>query len=225
MSYTDVEAYTQGVEIRDISRRRFISRLPVVSSGKDDLSLDTGVVGQRGFYETYEPFLDKKGRLTAEEVVSNPRLYDRDAQTDSSDFISDSGVIDPLAVRYSASFVSAEGLPARGVRGDLNTSVNRKPSPLISNVFDVTARSGVNNAFFDAQDVVLSIPIPGYSGTSDIEVTPFDDASVDASGIVRDKFFRQGSEFGNTRKSAATGFTYSNSRYGLDSVAFGGLTR
>ena len=225
MRYADVEGYTQGVEIRDISKRRFISRLPVVTSGKDDFSLDTGVVGQRGFYESYTPFLDKKGRLTAEEIVSNTMLYDRDAQSESSDFISDSGVIDPLAVRYSPSFVSSEGLPARGVRGDMNTSINRKPSPLISNVFDVTARTGVNNAFFDAQDVVLTIPIPGYSGTSDVEVTPFDDASVDAAGIVRDKFFRQGSEFGNTRKSAGTGFTYGNSRYGLDSVAFGGLTR
>lgn len=238
--YADFERFSQGIEIKDLGKRIFTSNSPVISSGQKDFTILTIDVGQdaaagstrKPFNDkvgaqmpdgAFDSFKDRLGRLTLDQLLDTNGGEGEIFATDPSLI---NGAIEPLPVKYTSNFNLAEVAPARGVRADCETmSVNSRPSALVVHVYEVGSVSSVDNAFFDAQDVISGIPVPGYSGISGPDRTPFRDHETWPEGIVVGTFFRHGSEFGKTRKSAGTGFTYHNSRYGTDSVAFGGLTR
>lgn len=228
-SYERLESYTQGVEIRDLTRRKFVSALPVVCSSNTDFSVDGFTLGQ-GYQEpSYTPFSDRRGRMATYELLDN--RYQTLAEVQSyktEDGFTLNGVIEPLDIRTSLTYTPADFPGARMMKGDLELlSVNSRPSQFASNVYEVVQFNVVDDAFFDAQDVVLDKAVPGFAGMRGRNVRPFSDLSSRVSASIYDTglYFRHGSEFGDTRKSAGTGMTYDNARYGTDSLAFGGLLR
>jgi hypothetical protein len=238
--YADFEKFTQGVEIKDLGKRVFNSNSPIITSGQLDFTITVIDIGQdAGAGSTRKPFNDRVGAqmpagpfesfkdrlgvLTPDVILDTNGGEGEIYATDPSLI---NGAIEPLPVKYTSNFNLAEVAPARGVRADCEAlSVNSRPSALFVHIYEVGDVSSDDNAFFDAQDVVSGIPVPGYSGIFGADRTPFRDHETWPEGIVAGTFFRHGSEFGRSRKSAGTGFTYHNSRYGTDSVAFGGLKR
>ncbi len=229
VSYSDIESFTQGVEINDLSRRKFISALPVIRSSLDDFSVEGFVLGQGHSEDAYTPFFDRRGRMASYELLDNRYQTLSEVQSyKTEDDFTLNGVIEPLDIRTTLTYTPADFPGARTMKGDLELlSVNSRPSQFASNVYEIEQFNAVDDAFFDSQDVSIGKALPGFAGMRGRNVRPFNDESsqVTASIYNSGRYFRHGGEFGEARKSAGTGMTYDNARYGTDSLAFGGLLR
>lgn len=227
LTYRDVESFTQGVEIKNLNRRRAVSTLPIMYSGKGDLSIekqDFGIVAEE---PQLTPFSDKLGRLSAETALDLGRFAYTEVQSYHTEDISTfNGAIEPLSIRSQLTSTNAELPGERGVKADVGfLSVNNRPAPIQDDWIDVRERGRPGNAFFDAQDQFFGNPTTGYSGIYAPQPVPFDDQVSVKSVLYTGRYFREGSEFGKHRKSLGRGYTYDNCEVGTDSIAFGGLKR
>lgn len=228
LSYRDVEAFTQGIEIRDLARRRAVSSLPIVYSGNGDLSIvkqDFGIVAEE---ESLLPFFDKRGRVpTADTLDLGWRTFKETQSYHTADISTANGAIEPLAIRSLLTSQEAELPGERTIKGDIGLlSVNSRPSPMQEDTYDVREAGRSGNAFFDSQDQFFGNPITGFSGVHESQPVAFDDAAVTVTSVeFTGRYFREGSEFGLYRKTHGRGHTYNNCVVGTDSIAYGGLKR
>lgn len=227
VTYVEIESFTQGVEIKDLARRRAVSSLPIIYSGRADLSIeqqDFGIVAQE---EKLTAFSDKRGRISPDEMLEVGWRAAIETQSyHSEDVATSNGAIEPLSIRSLLTSNNVEIPGERTIKGDAGfLSVNGRPSPIQDDWYDVRERGRVGNAFFDAQDQFFGNPMTGFSGLSAPQSVPFDDVQAVKSVYYTGRYFRQGSEFGTTRKSRGRGFTYDNCDVGTDSIAYGGLKR
>ncbi len=227
LTYRDVEAYTQGIEIKSLNRRRAVSSLPVITSGIGDLTVlqqDFGLVAQE---PTFTPCVDRRGRIKPAEILSLGWIAYQETQSYHTEDLSTlNGAIEPLSIRSLLTSSTAELPGERTVKCDIGLlSVNGRPSQVQEDWYDVRDVGSADNAFFDSQDQTGFTPIPGFSGGHGPQPVPFDDVCDPIAIQVTGRFFREGSEFGRTRKSHGKGFTYDNSVVGTDSLAYGGLKR
>ena len=157
-SYERLESYTQGVEIRDLTRRKFVSALPVVCSSNTDFSVDGFTLGQ-GYQEpSYTPFSDRRGRMATYELLDN--RYQTLAEVQSyktEDGFTLNGVIEPLDIRTSLTYTPADFPGARMMKGDLELlSVNSRPSQFASNIYEVVQFNAVDDVAMFASFAGLS---------------------------------------------------------------------
>jgi hypothetical protein len=227
LTYRDIEAYTQGLEIKDLARRRAVSTLPIIYSGKGDLTVVQQDFGIEAHEPTFTPYKDKRGRITpAESLDIGWRVYEETQSYHTEDLSTYNGAIEPLSLRSLLTSTNAEMPGERTIKGDIDLlSTNARPSQVQEDWYDVKDRGTPANAFFDSQDQMDGSPILGFAGGFGPQTVPFDDVSDPACIQVTGRFFREGSVFGRTRKSHGKGFTYDNSTVGTDSLAFGGLKR
>jgi hypothetical protein len=221
-TYSDIRDFTQGIEVKDYARRVFESNSPLLSSGRSDFSVEVMDLGHHTGPGGYQPFTEKRGTITAVQMLD--AAGDVGIYGDDRGFIN--STIEPLPVRLTATTQIIGVVPACGIKADCETlSLNSRPSAQIVNFYERESVSSTDNAFFDATDTAVGKPIPGFMGMFGSDRTPFNEGLIDPKGIVVGRFFRHGGSLGPTRRSAGTGFTYHNSDYGVDSVAFGGLKR
>jgi len=227
LTYRDVEAYTQGFEIRDLGKRRVVSTLPVMLSGTGDLTVLKQDFGLDAQEPTFSPYRDKRGRIApAESLQMGWRTFDETQSYHAEDLSNFNGVIEPLAIRTLLTSVAPEMPGERTIKGDIDLlSLNGRPSQVQEDWYDIRDRGTVHNAFFDAQDQVGYTPVPGFSGGHGPQEVPFSDNTDPVCIVVTGRFFQEGSVFGRTRKTHGKGFTYDNSPIGTDSLAYGGLKR
>lgn len=229
LTYRDVESFTQGVEIRDLARRRAVSTLPIIYSGQGDLTITRQDVGQGATEDVYVPFVDRRGRLQPQEILDlGAKSYDEVQSYHTNDLSTMNGVIEPLSIRDALTATLAEFPMLRTIKGDVGLlSVNGKSSAIQSDTYEFSPIPAPANAFFDAQDVLATQPIPGFAGMSGPSPTPFDDYATQSvkSVYYTGRYPREGGEFGTTRKALGRGHTYDNCMYGTDSIAYGGLKR
>ena len=228
LTYRDVETYTQGVEIRDLARRRAVSTLPVVYSGNSDLSIVKQDFGIESSEPLLTPFNDKRGRILPAEMLNlGWEKFEETQSYHTEDISTQNGAIEPLSIRSLLTSNNAEIPGERTIKGDIGLlSVNTRPSPIQEDTYDVRETGKPGNAFFDAQDQTLGSPILGFAGVHQAQYVPFDDLGSEVSSVYyTGKYFKEGSEFGDTRKTRGRGFTYDNCVVGTDSIAFGGLKR
>jgi hypothetical protein len=229
LTYRDVESYTQGVEIRDLARRRAVSNLPIIYSGLADLTVvqqDFGIVAVE---DSYTPFKDRRGRVLPQEVLDlGPKAFTETQSYHSEDLSTENGLIEPLSIRETLTSTSANYPAARGIKGDVELlSINARGSAVQSDTYEFAPSSTPGNAFFDSQDQFDTLPVPGYSGIQQSQSAPFDDQGLMSvkSVYYTGRYPREAGEFGTKKKALGRGFTYDNCKYGTDSIAFGGLTR
>ncbi len=229
LTYRDIESYTQGVEIRDLSRRRAVSNLPIIYSGAGDLSVVNQDFGIVAFEDAYTPFSDKRGRVLPQEVLDlGAKTFDETQSYHTDDLSTTNGLIEPLSIRETLTSTNANFPAVRGIKGDVDLlSINSKGSSVQTDTYEFAPESAPGNAFFDAQDQFDTLPIPGFSGIQQAQSSPFDDQGlmVVKSVYYTGRYSREAGEFGTKKKALGRGFTYDNCKYGTDSIAFGGLTR
>lgn len=229
LTYRDLEAFTQGVEIRDLSRRRAVSALPIIYSGKGDLTIIQQDVGQGAVEDVYVPFLDRRGRLHPSEILDlGFRAYDEVQSYHTNDLSTMNGVIEPLSIRDALTATQAELPMLRTIKGDVGLlSVNGKGSAIQSDTYEFAPIPSPANAFFDSQDVLATQPIPGFAGMSGPTPSPFNDYTTQdvKSVYYTGRYPKEAGEFGTTRRAMGRGHTYDNCMYGTDSIAYGGLKR
>ena len=227
VTYVDIECFTQGVEIKNLSRRRAVSSLPIIFSGREDFYIETqdfGIVAQE---DTLTPFSDKRGRILPAEVLDvGWQTFEEIQSYHSEDISTRNGAIEPLAIRSLLTSDNCERPGQRTIKGDIGfLSVNSRPSPVQEDWYDVLEQGSSGNAFIDSQDQFFGNPMTGYSGMSAPQPAPFRDSQTVKSVLYTGRYFREGSEFGDSRRSRGRGFTYDNCDVGTDSIAYGGLKR
>jgi hypothetical protein len=229
LTYRDVESFTQGVEIRDLARRRAVSTLPIIYSGQGDLTIVRQDVGQGAAEDVYTPFHDRRGRVQPQEMLDlGFRAYDEVQSYHTNDLSTMNGVIEPLSIRDALTATQAELPMLRTIKGDVGLlSVNDKGSAIQSDTYEFAPIPTPGNAFYDAQDVLATYPIPGFAGMTGPAPSPFNDYETQSvtSVYYTGRYPKEGGEFGTTRKALGRGHTYDNCMYGTDSIAYGGLKR
>jgi hypothetical protein len=227
LTYKDVESYTQGVEIKNLARRRAVSTLPIIYSGKGDLTIeqqDFGIVAEEPFLT---PFTDKLGRITADIALDLGRNAFLETQSYHTEDVSTyNGAIEPLTIRGQLTSTASDIPGERTIKCDVGfLSTNSRPAPIQDDWIDVSEKGKSGNAFHDAQEQFADQALPGYSGMHQAQPVAFSDAVTVKSVYYTGRYFRENGEFGTSRKSLGRGFTYDNCDVGTDSIAFGGLKR
>ena len=229
LTYRDVEAYTQGVEIRNLSRRRAVSTLPVIYGGQGELTIVQLNFGQGASESEYTPFRDRRGTLLPTEILDLGRkTFDEIQSYHTEDLTTFNGVIEPLSIRDALTSTHAELKSLRSIKGDIGLySINGMGSIMQEETYEFAPNQAPGSAFYDSQDTFGTRGVPGYSGIESSQPSPFDDQHTQEvkSVYYTGRYPREAPEFGITRKAAGRGFTYDNCKYGTDSLAFGGLTR
>lgn len=227
VTYANIESYTQGIEIKDLARRRAVSTLPIVYSGRADLSIEVQDVGLVAQEEQFTAFSDKRGRMLPSEMLEIGWRAPLETQSYHTEDVSNTnGAIEPLAIRSLLTSNNGEMPGERTIKADIGLlSVNSKPSPVQEDWFDVRERGTPGNAFFDAQDQFFGRSTTGYAGLFAPQTVPFNDVHPVKSVHYTGRYFRSDNERGVNRKSRGRGFTYDNCEVGTDSIAYGGLKR
>jgi len=210
------DPYRQGIEV---TRMQYFlqSNMPYMSSkGLKEVTkgvllnheLDHTNFGQGINLDGFEPFDDKYEIKDASTVLrlniyqdNEDPYFGRASQDGEISIFSDTGKRSLLP--------ELDIVKSRGIRGTLSFF----GGPYAFN--DKTEQY-----CFDAAELILGVPVPGYGGSS-LSFAPFVD-SIDTSSLGSVLTY---SYIGPKEKSPTTGFDYYGSNAGTDSISYGGFLR
>ena len=213
-----IDSYREGHEVTNINY--FLRSTKVlITSNKIAEGLTTNRLtpqfevtnlGQEENVRDYSSFEDKTERLTAAVVLAEGLIQDDNdpffgfyAQDGKIKVFSDSGKnsLEQRPAKFNAKGVHAKYLTITNQIGYSNNAIS-------------------NNIFHDAADVFLTIVVPGYTGEEKL-IDPFVETTPTNKLGIKIEYESIGADI----KTAGMGFTYYNSIYGTDSIAFGGRLR
>ena len=238
--------HRQGIYAKGNFEKR--NSLPVLGPDVQNITIEQNTFGQGKTHSDSSVFHDLANfdavsylrDTTGTQVFS---VVLADASTTTPDQMN--GVIEPLPIRTVASLTSIdEPFEFRSIKGEFgngNLDSFRK-SDSVESIFSISPPA-VKDPYIDSAHLfgdvdAGSVKVPGYFPDDEKIVFPFDDdddikttkKGITASGgdmlvALRAMSPASDSLIDDGFKSAGTGFSYKNSRSGIDSIAFGGLKK
>lgn len=240
----DIDHLRQGVEIVT-DRQRFAGTLPKLETGDPEHQLELTVFGQSSEFTAnvlfeeivrFDPvaFIENNETLIYPVVLDNVNYEDPELL---------GGFIQPLSIQSRDLLPASTEFEPHDIRAllmDGNESVFRNSNRIVSQV-DRLEPSSSADLYIDASDYMGDglnvVNLGGLFPEQERQLRPFNESAF------LSRTFRSGSLAGDIAtalismsndsdtyivdayRSAGTGFTFDNSLYGTDSIAFGGLKR
>jgi hypothetical protein len=247
---SEIDSLRQGVEIQN-AKQRYAGILPKFGSGEDNNELDILTIGQAKEFRPVVPFeevnkFDPVVYITSSGSLNFPNILNNASLIDPERF---GAFIEPLTIGARNELLLTSEFDAHTVKGHLmggNEDTFNK-CDVISHIYAVNPPINIHDLYIDATSLMGSssngsILLTGYFPESEKRVIPFNETknlsknvisgAIDAvnstainnallamTGASTDEYITEG------YKSSGTGFTFGNSVYGTDSIAFGGLKR
>jgi len=236
----------QGIYAKGNFEKR--NALPVLGPDVQNVTIDQNTFGQ-GKTHSEESVYHDLAKFDAVSYLNDSAgtqvfpVVLSDASTAIPDQMN--GVIEPFPIRTVASLTSIDApFEFRSIKGEFgngNLDSFRK-SDSVESVFSITSPS-VKIPYIDSESIfgdtdLGSVKIPGFFPDDEKIIFPFDDdddiqttkKGIAASGddmlsALRAMSPGTDSLIDDGFKSAGTGFSYRNSRAGIDSIAFGGFKK
>lgn len=243
-----IDHMRQGVEIiTDV--QRYAGTLPRLDTGEDDHTIDITVYGQSSEFIIDAKF-EELVKFDPVAIIYNTASLVYPVVLDNASFNdieTIGGFVEPLTIdarNFLVSTTEFEPHTIRGTFGNGNEDAFRRSDTVVS-IIDSCETVQALNLYVDASDSMGvasgAINLGGLFPEGEKTITPFNEsaylnrtfASGSLSGsnsygiVVAIVSMSSDSDilFLARQKSTSTGFTYDNSPYGVDSIAFGGMRR
>jgi len=227
--------FRQGISVQLQDQKYSEALTPKISSGQQrgkqpDHYIEEREFGQPKYHLDDKKYLDINGRfdpiafLGGNWAIQYPIVF-HESLVDPARF---DGVIEPLTIRNTIGNLSIDSpFHPHSFRGDLqagNTSREFGSSVITGDI--TTLEAEVSDPFFDAQEKILEVAVPGYNS----DVAKIQNAFNDHEGQVANdelntSYDRNRQRYDHNTKSSVSGFIYGNNPEGTDSLAFGGLLK
>lgn len=242
---TSIDAYRQGVEVIT-DAQRFNGVLPKLGTGNATNEIEMCTFGQPNEF-TFSSHFEEIGKFNAVAILLNSSSLTYPVVLDSPAYESPEqagGYIQPLSIPSRDSLLSNAEFEPHDIRGNImcGNENSFKSVDLIVDRIRCASVGQIHDLYIDAADSIGtqsgSVLLQGLFPESEKTIDRFAESTyvtrnmLSSSSISSDIRYALSSRsidseifISDGYKMSGTGFTYENSLYGVDSIAFGGLKR